>query len=158
MASPHVAGAAAVVLGTQPTLSPAQVSSVVISNTTANAIRNATAGTANRLLYSPASASPAPVGNAPAAPTGVSAVAVAGKAATVSWVKGSDGGSALTKQTLYVYNGTTLVKTVVLASTATTFKVTGLTAGRSYKFALKATNAIGTSPLSAYSNNITALR
>jgi hypothetical protein len=98
------------------------------------------------------------VATAPSAPTAVSAVALKGRAATVKWVQGSNGGSALTKQTVYVYNGTTLVTTITVGSTVSSAKVSGLSAGKTYTFAVSATNALGTSALSAQSNSITALR
>jgi subtilisin family serine protease len=51
MASPHVAGGAALLLGTTPTLTPAQVQAALISNSTANKITNPGTGSPNRLLY-----------------------------------------------------------------------------------------------------------
>ncbi|WP_244292776.1 S8 family serine peptidase [[Micrococcus luteus] ATCC 49442] len=62
MATPHVAGAAAVLLSHSPGLTPAQVASALASNATAGVISGAAAGTPNRLLYSAA----APVAPAPA--------------------------------------------------------------------------------------------
>lgn len=157
MAAPHVAGAAAIVLGTSHALTPTQVSSAVVSNATTNVIKNSSTGTPNRLVFSP-SVTTAPVLTAPAAPSNVTAVAVKGRAATVKWTQGNNGGSVLTKQTVYVYNGTTLVSTITVGATVSSTKVSGLTAGKSYKFAVSATNALGTSPLSSQSNAITAVR
>jgi subtilisin family serine protease len=56
MASPHVAGAAALVLARQPGLLPADVASKLISAATTGKISAATAGTPNRLLYADPSA------------------------------------------------------------------------------------------------------
>ncbi|HJV99470.1 MAG TPA: S8 family serine peptidase [Arthrobacter sp.] len=70
MATPHAAGAGAVLLAQNPALTPAQVAATLASNSTAGVVIGAGAGTPNRLLYS-AGAAPAPVVAAPvvAAPT-----------------------------------------------------------------------------------------
>lgn len=51
MATPHVAGAAALYLQANPTATPAQVASALTSNATAASIAGLPAGTTNRLLY-----------------------------------------------------------------------------------------------------------
>lgn len=51
MASPHVAGAAALYLATHPGDSPAQVHSAIVSNATAGVVISPGSGTPNRLLY-----------------------------------------------------------------------------------------------------------
>jgi subtilisin family serine protease len=51
MATPHVAGAAALYLATHPTASPATVQSAILANSTANKIVGNPSGTANRLLF-----------------------------------------------------------------------------------------------------------
>ena len=57
MASPHVAGVAAVTLGNSPSLTPAQVISQLTSNATQNAVTGIDTSTVNALLYQqPASA------------------------------------------------------------------------------------------------------
>ncbi|MFF3290825.1 S8 family peptidase [Streptomyces sp. NPDC003023] len=52
MATPHVAGAAALYLAGHPTADPAQVSDAVSANTTTGVVQNAGNGSPNRLLYS----------------------------------------------------------------------------------------------------------
>ncbi len=59
MAAPHVAGAAAKYLQTYPDASPATVQQALVSTATPNKIRNAGAGSPNRLLFTPGT------GNAP---------------------------------------------------------------------------------------------
>lgn len=51
MASPHVAGAAALVLSANPSWSPSQVSSYLTSNATTGKVTNPGSGSPNRLLF-----------------------------------------------------------------------------------------------------------
>jgi hypothetical protein len=51
MATPHVAGGAALILGGSPSLTPAQVATTMYSNSTPNKITNPGAGSPNRLLF-----------------------------------------------------------------------------------------------------------
>ncbi|MEU4236128.1 S8 family peptidase [Actinoplanes sp. NPDC026619] len=51
MATPHVVGAAALVLQANPSYTPAQVSSYLTTNATPNVVTNVGTGTPNRLLY-----------------------------------------------------------------------------------------------------------
>ncbi|GAA2658880.1 S8 family peptidase [Paractinoplanes durhamensis] len=51
MATPHVVGAAALVLQANPTYTPAQVASYLTTNATPNVVTNPGTGTPNRLLY-----------------------------------------------------------------------------------------------------------
>lgn len=62
MAAPHVAGAAAVLLSQQPTLTPVQVSDTLTADATTGTVLSATPGTPNRLLFlaQRASVEPAP--------------------------------------------------------------------------------------------------
>lgn len=66
MASPHTAGAAALLLSQNPALTPAQVASALTSNATSGVITGAGTGTPNRLLYA---AAPAPTPAPAPAPT-----------------------------------------------------------------------------------------
>jgi subtilisin family serine protease len=52
MATPHVAGAAALILGRNPSFTPAQVASRLVTNSTKNVV-SSTSGSPNRLLWSP---------------------------------------------------------------------------------------------------------
>jgi subtilisin family serine protease len=52
MASPHVAGAAALYLQGHPTASPSTVSSAINGGATTGVVSNAGTGSPNRLLYS----------------------------------------------------------------------------------------------------------
>ena len=167
MATPHVAGVIAVLLGTSPTSTPSEIATMLRSSSTPNLVTAPGTGSPNYLLYlDPAGSTivtppPAPAPTAPAAPTIGTASASRGKSAIVNWTQGSNGGSAITSHvvTAYLSGSTTVSKTVIVSgSTATSATVTGLTAGRSYTFKVQARNAIGSSPLSASSNSITALK
>jgi subtilisin family serine protease len=52
MASPHVAGVAALYLSANPSATPAQVASAIVGNATANVLTSVPSGTVNLLLYS----------------------------------------------------------------------------------------------------------
>src|SRR5215204_1423691 len=60
MASPHVAGVAALFLETNPGASPANVTAAIINNSTPNKVTNAGTGSPNRLLFSLLTGGPTP--------------------------------------------------------------------------------------------------
>jgi hypothetical protein len=92
---------------------------------------------------------------APGIPTSPSATAGV-KSATVSWTAPStDNGSPITGYQVTPFDGFTALPPQEFNSTATTEKVTGLTAGHSYRFKVAAINVRGTSQDSATSNAVT---
>jgi subtilisin family serine protease len=60
MATPHVAGVAALFLETNPTASPATVTAAIINSSTLNHVTNAGTGSPNRLLFSLLTGAPPP--------------------------------------------------------------------------------------------------
>lgn len=71
MASPHVAGTAALLLGQDPTLDPANVATLIASNATINRLASVGEGSPNRLLYTggvegPITTTPSPPSTVPA--------------------------------------------------------------------------------------------
>ena len=60
MASPHVAGAAALVLAAHPSWSPQQVRDAIVDNATTGVVAGAGAGSANRLLFVGTATAPMP--------------------------------------------------------------------------------------------------
>lgn len=60
MATPHVAGVAALFLETNPSASPATVTAAIINSSTPNKVSNAGTGSPNRLLYSLLTGAPPP--------------------------------------------------------------------------------------------------
>ena len=92
MASPHVAGVAALYLNGSPSATPATVSAAIVNGATANVVSSA-AGSPNRLAYSRLVASTtSPTGTAPAAPAAPRASS-ARRAIDVTWIAPADGGS-----------------------------------------------------------------
>ncbi|MFL6135626.1 MAG: Ig-like domain-containing protein, partial [Nocardioidaceae bacterium] len=86
----------------------------------------------------------------PAAP--VIRTATAGNAsATVRWTAPADNGSPVTGYEIVVSDGTVIRG---IPSTDTSRVVSGLTNGTSYTFQVRATNVVGTGPLSAPSNSV----
>lgn len=68
MASPHVAGAAAVALGADPNLTPAQLTNILLADATSGTLNSVGSGSPNLLLYVPAdNGGGTPVDNAPSA-------------------------------------------------------------------------------------------
>ena len=63
MASPHVAGALALYLQTNPSASPSTATQALIANATLNKVTSAGSGSPNRLLYSVFGAAPPPPGD-----------------------------------------------------------------------------------------------
>jgi subtilisin family serine protease len=70
MATPHVAGGAALFLGANPTATPAQVQAALKSNGTPNKISNPGTGSPNTLLFTGTGGTPPPPGPCPAATNG----------------------------------------------------------------------------------------
>lgn len=62
MASPHTAGAVALILSANPTWSPAQVREKLLADATADKVTDARAGSPNRLLHTGAGTTPPPTG------------------------------------------------------------------------------------------------
>jgi Concanavalin A-like lectin/glucanases superfamily/Fibronectin type III domain len=93
-----------------------------------------------------------PPATAPAAPTGVSAIA-GNQRATVSWTApASNGGSPLQGYTVTASPGG---QSIGVDASATTATVGGLTNGTAYTFMVTATNSVGTGMASAPSNAVT---
>lgn len=159
MASPHVAGIAALHLASTPSATPSVINTAVINAATTGVVADVS-GSPNRLAYSRLVAPPpddppaATVPGTPAAPAATPAPYGIG----VSWVAPNDGGSPITGYTVRVHkaaNGRVVRKREV-ASSSTSLTVTSLSPGVSYYATVRATNAVGASNWSAPSNTVTA--
>ena len=92
---------------------------------------------------------------APSPPTAVAAES-ASQSARVRWTApAADGDSPITGYTVTPYVGAAAQTPVPAAASATSATITGLTNGTGYTFKVTATNAAGTSPVSAASNAVT---
>ena len=89
----------------------------------------------------------------PAAPA--IGTATPGNASTVvRWSAAANNGSAVTSYTVKAYRGSTLVKTLTVAGSATSVQVTGLANGHGHTFTVTARNGVGYGPSSARSANV----
>ena len=150
MATPHVAGAAALYLEANPTASPAAVQTALKSNGTPNMITGLPAGTVNLLLYSlivtgpPPPAPSTPLLSSPAdASTGIST------SPTLSW-QASSGVSSYSVQVSTAANFSTLAYNQT-GITSTSTAVTGLAGNTTYYWRVNATNAGGSTSSLTYS-------
>jgi Domain of unknown function (DUF4082)/Fibronectin type III domain/Bacterial Ig domain len=94
-------------------------------------------------------------GQAPSAPTGVTATAGVGSANVIWTAPGTGSPPTGYIVTPYIGSAAQTAKTITGNPPATSTPVTGLTAGASYTFTVKATNAVGTGPESSHSNAVT---
>jgi subtilisin family serine protease len=160
MASPHVAGIAALYLAAAPGSTPATVHAATVNGATPNVVTDV-AGSANRLAFSRLATPPTlPTTGTPPATPGAPTATAASKAVSVSWSPPGDGGTPLTGYTVRVHkaNGGKVVKTVAVDATTTNVSVGGLRAGVSFYATLQATNAVGSSAWSPASRTVVALR
>ncbi len=149
MASPHVAGVAALLLasgGQQPNI----VQLALTDASSKDVVTSVPTGTANWLLYANPAGIGIPVAKAPLAPTSVSAVA-GKRAATVSWTQADNSLNAVISQTVKVWAAGNVVSSAKVAAGATSATLK-LRAGVSYSFTVVATNAAASSVDSPMSN------
>jgi subtilisin family serine protease len=145
MASPHVAGAAAVLWGLNPGYSVSQVSQAVVNGATQNKITD-TMGSPNRLLFLAPSS-----GVAPSAPASISAIASSGTV-TISWTApSSTGTNAITAYDVVTSSGAAVC---TWSSGPLQCQTSTLSAG-TYQFKVSATSSAGTSSYSSLSNSVT---
>jgi len=152
MATPHVAGAAALLLSADPTATPATITARLLANATPSVVTDPQAGSPNLLLAS-RTFTPVPV-TAPSAPRTLVATPGNTRMTLTFDVPADTGGAAITDYVIQRASGggawTTFADGVSSATTAT---VTGLTNGTTYSFRVAAVNSAGTG---AYTTAITA--
>ena len=155
MASPHVAGAAALLLQSDPTASPAQIAAQIVNNATPDAITGLAAGSPNLILYTGAAfVSPNPV--APSVPTSLTAVGGVTQA-ILAWNAPTQSGGADVTDYVVEYSSNSGSSWTVFAdgvSTDVTATVIGLVNGTTYQFRVKAVSSGGTSDPSATASAI----
>ena len=150
MASPFVAGIAAVYLENHILATPAAVTTAITDASTGGVVTSVGVGSPNKLAYS-ASFAPAPVpapapGTVPTAPLSLTATPSSQSVALAWALPASDGGSAITDYKIE-YAISTSSSWSVFAHTASTTRaanIVGLTNGTQYSFRISAVNAVGT--------------
>ncbi len=155
MATPHVAGAAALYLETAPTATPAAVASAIVGNSVAGTITLHTSSrngaTPNKFLYTGfigAGPPPAP----PSAPSALSATAVTSARIDLAWVNNA---SNAANNEVYRCAGAGCVpsaRIATLGASVATYADASVAASTSYTYQVRAVNASG----SAASNNASA--
>ena len=105
---------------------------------------------------SPPSIPVTPAPTKPDAPTILRNATAANQSATISWLApDNDGGSPIKGYVVTAYVGFNPVKMRIFNSTLTTQTITGLTNGTTYRFRVRAYNALGVSGFSTVTNAVT---
>jgi subtilisin family serine protease len=145
MASPHVAGVAALYLSANPNATPTQVETAVKSNATTGVLSSIGSGSPNSLLYSLIAAPAGPVPNAPSNLTVGSATT---NSLTLNWTDGSSNETGFRIERSSSSTGPWSFVTNVGAN-VTTYQNTGLASSTTYWYRVFAFNANGNSLLSS---------
>jgi hypothetical protein len=152
MASPHVAGVAALYLQNNTTANPSVVRDEIVTYATTNVVTNAGSGSPNRLLYSLLSATVTPT--TPNAPTNLQATVVSSNSVQVSWQDNSTNEDGFKVEYDVDINFTTSSTEVIPGQNTQSYTVTGLTTNTLYYFRVYAYN--NTPATSGYSNTVSA--
>lgn len=123
MASPHVAGVAALILGSSPQATTGQVEARIYEMSTAGIVNNAQSARGNRLAISPG-VNPAPIAVLPGAPTGLSVKQVGSGFVEFTW---SDVTGAVAYQVEYRKESQNTFSSS--RTEANSFRVSGLSGG-----------------------------
>jgi subtilisin family serine protease len=165
MASPHVAGVVAALLGQTPLATPAQIVASLRGSATTNVVSSVGLGSPNLLLHlegatTPVVTDPPTEPSVPDAPVIGLATALTKRRATVTWSASSGGSSPILSYSVNAYSNGSATISLTQSVSASTLSVTfsGLVAGSNYTFRVQAKNAVGPSQLSAPSNSIIAKR
>jgi len=153
MASPHVAGIAAVTLAVNGAQSPSQVAAAITAAATPDVVTSPGTSSPNLLAYV-STGSTNPVATAPDKPLAPSVLAQR-RAISATWSLPDDGGSPLTQQIIRVYQSSKVAKQVTVSGSATAVQISGLRAGVGYQVTVTAINAVGTGPESDRSSVVT---
>ena len=149
MASPHVAGSAALYLSDHLGSSPSQVTNGLLTAATAGDVSSPGTGSPNLLDYVGTSGggggtTPPPPATAPSAPALTGSPAK--KMAKLSWTVPSNGGSAITGYRVYKStSSSTGPWSLRTTTTGTSFNDNGLRTGTTYWYQVTAVNSVGES-------------
>ena len=139
MASPLVAGYAALLAQQQPGLCASSISSAIVDRSTKGVIKGMTTDSFNRLLF----LNTAPI--TATAPGEASHVMITtdSQSLVVSWDSPCDGGSVLTGTRVSLLRNGKVVRRINLPAGTNAVRFTGLAIGKKYQVVIKASNAIG---------------
>ena len=149
MATPHVAGVAAVLFGRYPASTPTQIAAMLRTSATPNVVLSAGTGSPNYLLYldplggpivaPPPPTPPTPV--APSAPTGIVITPSSGSL-SVKFTAGAAGTSPITNYKYSLDGGATWTTRSPI-STLSPVIISGLANGTTYSVSLHAVSLVG---------------
>lgn len=139
MASPLVAGYAALLAQQQPGMCATSISQAIVDRSTKGAVVGLTANSLNRLLF--IDTAPIPT-TAPGEASHV-LITTGSQSLVVSWDSPCDGGSVVTGTRVSLLRNGKVVKRMDVPAGTNAVRFTGLAAGKKYQVVIKASNAIG---------------
>lgn len=142
MASPHVAGVAALYLASNMNATPAQVTSAIVNNATSGVVSNPGTGSPNLLLYS-LIAGPPPTPTVPADPTSLTYSNVTSSSADLAWTDNS--GNETGFRIEYSTNSGSSWSSTTVGANVTSTTLTGLASSQAYDVRVFAYNGTGSS-------------
>jgi aqualysin 1 len=155
MASPHVAGVAALYLSANPSATPAQVESAIKTGATSGVLSGIGSGSPNLLLYSLITGPAPPPPTPPAAPTGLGLSNVTTSSIDLNWTDNASNEDGFKVQRSL--NGSTWSDIATLGVNATSYSNTGLSSGVLYYYRVYAFNTGGNSGFSNTASATTLL-
>lgn len=141
MASPLVAGYAALLAQSQPDLCVDQIKNAIVSRATPNVVTGLTADSPNKLLYLDTSVITDK--EVPGQPTALMATSD-DRSLVVSWDPPCDGGDPISGYVVQAWVKGHAVRTVTVPGTATAARLPGLVNGMRYQVSVTPFNSIGT--------------
>jgi subtilisin family serine protease len=146
MATPHVSGAAALYKSVNPAATAQQVRSAILQSatTTPTASMAGITVTGGRLNLGVWFTGPPPP-TAPAAPTGLTATAVAATQVNLSWADNANDETGYTVERCTGASCTGFAPIATLAANTTSYQNTGLAASTTYRYRVFASNSAGNS-------------
>ena len=142
MASPHVAGVAALYLASNNNATPAQVTSAIITGATSGKVSNAGTGSPNLLLYN-LIAGPPPTPTVPADPTLLTSNNVTSSSVDLAWVDNSSNETGFRIE--YSTNSGSSWSSTNVGANVTSHQLTGLASSQAYDVRVFAFNGTGSS-------------